>query len=134
MSESGQPAPREYGQRERFIRFIAVGVLNTLFGYGVFAAIYLLTGSHRIAIVVATVAGVMFNYFTTGRLVFRNTGFGRLIPFVIVYSVVIVANILLVDLFDAMGLSPFIGQALSLPVMVGLAFILNDRFVFRRPG
>jgi putative flippase GtrA len=119
---------------EKLIGFVLVGILNTAFGYGVFAALYAVTGWHRVAIVLATVIGVVFNFFTTGRLVFRNAAMGRLVPFALGYGVVLVVNIVLVDAANSVGISPFLGQALALPVTVCLAFVINDRLVFERAG
>lgn len=119
---------------DKFIGFVLVGIVNTAFGYGMFAALYAVTGLHRLAIVLATIAGVVFNFFTTGRLVFRNTALRRLVPFALGYCVVLVVNIVLVDAANSIGISPFLGQALSLPVTVCLAFVINDRLVFERAG
>lgn len=58
--------------RLRFARFLIIGALNTLFGFGVF---YLLLLAHLRpgpALAVATVLGVLFNFMTTGRVVFEN--------------------------------------------------------------
>jgi putative flippase GtrA len=114
------------------IRFLAIGFVNTAFGYGLFAVLYAISQSHRAAILLATAAGTIFNFFTTGRLVFSDAKLSRLVPFVLCYGLVAAVNIVLVDLGVAVGLNPFIGQALALPVTVGLAFVINDRIVFRR--
>jgi putative flippase GtrA len=115
----------------RFVRFLAVGVLNTAFGYSVFAAFYLLSGGmHRTAITVATMIGVAFNYFTTGRLVFANRGLSALIPFVAGYAVVLVLNILAVDLLMGAGLNALTAQLVCLPAVVLCSYLINDRLVF----
>ena len=41
-------------RRDLLIRFVAIGFVNTAFGYGVFAVIYAISQSHRAAIVLAT--------------------------------------------------------------------------------
>lgn len=120
------------GRRDLLIRFVAIGFVNTAFGYGVFAVLYAISQSHRAAIVLATAAGTLFNFLTTGRLVFSNAKLSLLVPFVLCYGFVAAVNIALVDLGVVVGLNPFIGQALALPVTVGLAFVINDRIVFRR--
>jgi putative flippase GtrA len=122
------------GRSDLLIRFLAIGFVNTAFGYGLFAALYTAFRWHRAAIILATAAGIIFNFFTTGRLVFSDAGLSRVIPFVLGYGFVLAVNIALVDLGAAVGLSPFIGQAFALPMMVGLAFVINDRIVFRRAG
>jgi putative flippase GtrA len=120
------------GRRDLLIRFVAIGFVNTAFGYGLFAVLYAISQSHRAAIVLATAAGTIFNFLTTGRLVFSNAKLSRLVPFVLCYGFVAAINIALVDLGVAVGLNPFIGQAFALPATVGLAFVINDRIVFRR--
>lgn len=116
----------------RFGLFVAVGVLNTAFGYTVFAIVYFLSGTYRVAIVLATALGIVFNYFTTGRIVFANRGIRAFVPFLLGYAVVCVVNILLVDWMVAAAISAYLAQAFALPVTVVLAFIINDRIVFRR--
>ena len=114
-----------------FVRFLAVGSLNTAFGYSVFAALYLFSGGmHRMAIAVATVIGVAFNYFTTGWLVFANHGLSALIPFVVGYAVVLVLNILAVDLLMGAGLGAPAAQLVCLPAVVLCSYLINDRLVF----
>src|SRR5215204_2319312 len=81
---------RRHETARQFLGFLAVGILNTAFGYGVFAALYFIGVSHRIAIVIATGAGIGFNYFTTGRLVFTGFGVWTFVRFVLTYAVVCV--------------------------------------------
>lgn len=115
----------------QFLRFLAVGVLNTLFGYGVFSALVLVHLEPGLALFIATVAGVIFNYFTTGRLVFAASGMGRLPRFVAVYGLTFLVNLWCLRELTAAGLSPLPAQAIMLPVMVILTFVLNKLLVFR---
>ena len=116
------------------VRFVLVGGVNTVFGYGIFAAIYLLT-HHRIrALVAATVLGVTFNYFTTGRLVFANKGAGAIIRFALVYAVLFLINIPLLEVLVGIGLPTLVAQAVALPAMVTLSYLINRYWVFRTRG
>ena len=119
--------------RRAFVRFLVVGVLNTAFGYTVFAALILL-GVHRtVALTVATVLGVLFNFQTVGRVVFRSRDLRLLLRFAAVYAVVYLVNVALLELWcRAVGLGPLAGQALSLPAAVLLAFSLMRGLVFGR--
>ena len=76
------------------IRFYIVGVINTLFGYGVFALLIFLKCTYPIAALIATVLGVLFNYQTTGRLVFTSKK-ASIFRFVIFYSLIYATNIVL---------------------------------------
>jgi putative flippase GtrA len=118
------------GQRQ-FARFLFVGVLNTGFGYGVFVLFVLLKLGPGIALFVATALGVLFNYMTTGRLVFAARGLARLPYFAVVYGLTFFLNLWSLRFLLSQGASPIQAQAILLPVMVVLNFALNKMFVFR---
>ncbi len=113
-----------------FARFVGVGLLNTAFGYGVFAALVLAGGWPGAALVVATVAGVAFNFQTTRRLVFRTDGRGRVVRFVLVYGLTLAINWLALRLLRALGVPALGAQAaLALP-MAALSFVFQRALVF----
>ena len=129
MTAAGRPGLAALA-RNRFVRFLLVGVLNTAFGYACFAAL-LWTGLHySLALALATVAGVLFNFRTIGGLVFGSTDARLLARFVLVYLVVYTGNVAGLALLQAAGLNAFAGQAvLVLPAAIA-SFLLNRRFVF----
>ena len=57
-------------KKHKFVRFLLVGVLNTLFGYFSFATLIIIGLDYKLAALLATIIGVLFNFQTTGRLVF----------------------------------------------------------------
>lgn len=113
-----------------FFRFVLVGGLNTVFGYGLFALL-LYAGLHfSFALLLATVFGVLFNFKTTGALVFKSSDNHKIFRFVLIYLVVYLANVLGVVVFSRLGLTPYLGGAiLVLPIAI-LSFVLQKRFVF----
>jgi putative flippase GtrA len=115
------------------VRFVLVGGLNTVFGYGVFATVYLLTHHRLGALVTATVLGVTFNYFTTGRLVFASKGGGAraIVPFVLLYGVLLLVNAPLLEGLVRIGLPTLVAQALVIPFMAALSYLINRYWVFR---
>jgi putative flippase GtrA len=115
----------------QFVRFLAVGSLNTLFGYGVFSLLVVAELVPGVALLIATVLGVLFNYFTTGRIVFATQGLGRLPWFVGAYSLTFLFNLLSLRGLISVGLSPLLAQALLLPVVTVTNFALNKLLVFR---
>jgi putative flippase GtrA len=116
----------------RFIRFLAVGVLNTIFGYACFAA-FIYAGLHyALALLAATVLGVLFNFKTISTLVFDSHANHLIARFAACYSVVYGINTALLTGFRAAGVhSPLIGQAVLVLPMAVLAYVLNRRYVFR---
>ena len=118
-------------QDSQFLRFLAIGLLNTLFGYGLFSLLVLSGTAPGVALFVATVVGVLFNYFTTGQLVFAARGIGRLPWFVGVYGLTFLVNLWSLKGLIGTGLPPLAAQAVLLPAITFLTFALNKLFVFR---
>jgi putative flippase GtrA len=113
------------------LRFATAGLLNTAFGYAVFALLIVVGVGTVAALVAATVAGVVFNFQTSRHLVFRSGG--RVARFVGVYGAVLALNVAGIHGLRALGLSDLQAQAvLALPV-AGLSFVLQRLFVFPAP-
>lgn len=118
-------------QRKRFLTFLAVGGLNTLVGYGLFAGFILLGAGSFPALAGATILGVLFNFKSIGRLVFQS-GEARLLPrFVAVYAAQFVLNLGGLSALERAGLAPLLAQLVLLPVLAVGSFLAMRRFVFR---
>lgn len=115
----------------RFIRFLFVGGINTLFGYLVFSVFILLQIHYSIASLLATILGVIFNYFTTGRIVFNNSDPNLLIKFFGVYGITYLINLLFLKIFDTRNVNMLIAGAILIFPMAILSYFLNKTFVFR---
>lgn len=115
----------------QFFRFLVVGTFNTLFGYSVFAALILIGTTPTLALILAYGVGVVFNFFTTQRFVFNRSHRASLFRFTIAYVVIYFFNLGLYKLVELAGTSPFITQALCLPVVAIFSFLLFKFQVFR---
>jgi len=122
---------RHMRRHAQFIKFIQIGIVNTMFGYGIFALCFLATRWPQLSAVVATVVGVLFNFFTTGRLVFGSRAMSALGPFVLGYVVTLSLNLVLLDAMLGLGVGALLAQALILPITVTLNYLVNSRIVFR---
>jgi putative flippase GtrA len=130
MLSGGPAAWLRPGELRRFIRFLLVGALNTLVGYGIFAALILLGLATAAAIVVGTILSVLFNFLSTGRVVFGD-GSGRRLPrFLAVYVVQMGLNVAAVTALERAGVDPLIGGFVVLPVLVVFTYLAMRRFVF----
>lgn len=117
--------------QNRFIRFLAVGMLNTLFGYACFAALIYAGLHYALALLAATILGVAFNFKTIGALVFGSRANHLIYRFVACYGVIYGVNTILLAAFHAGGIhSPLIGQAVLVLPMAILSYTLNRRYVF----
>lgn len=76
-----------------FIRFILVGGINTLFGYGVYCLLIFFGIPYVWSTLVSQILGVLFNFMTTGTLVFENRDNKLIFKFVSVYILTYFINI-----------------------------------------
>jgi putative flippase GtrA len=78
----------------------------------------------------STVCGILFNFKTTGTIVFRNKNNRLIFKFFGVYLFTYLLNIGLLEVFERFGVGPLVaGAIIILPVSL-LSFFLNKRFVF----
>lgn len=118
----------------KIAKFLGAGVLNTVFGYSVYAALLFIKVPYLVALFVATVAGVVFNYFSFGRMVFDGHGgwfvFGK---FVIAYALIYGVNaVLLKTLTSDFLLSPYVGQLICIPLSILLSWVLMNYWVYKK--
>jgi putative flippase GtrA len=115
----------------RPVKFVAIGLLNTAFGYVIFAVLYFTSGNHQLSLIVATCIGVIFNFFTTGRIVFQNTNSGMIFRFAGGYILSLGANLVLLEMLVRFGINALSAQVICLPPIVVLTYFINARLVFR---
>jgi putative flippase GtrA len=151
MTSSAEPTPIEEGRRSlfaagpaaaaarilrerRFLRFILVGGVNTAVGYSLFLVALAIMPTTLAALVAANILAILFNFVTTGSLVFGARD-PRLLPrFFGVYAVAFVYNAIGLAAFENMGIPPWLGGLVLLPGSVALSYLLHQRFVFNRPA
>ena len=101
--------------RMRFLRYLAVGAINTAFGFGMYVLL-LAVGLH---------------FTVAAALVFRFVSGAALPKFVAVYVALYFVNISGIALLKILGASDLSGGFLMLPISAVLGYALNSRFVFR---
>jgi putative flippase GtrA len=119
----------------QFLRYVAVGVLNTFLGYFViFGCMYLL-GMHPVASNIAGYAvGLVVSYTLNRSYTFNSTQDRRpeilrfLAVFAIAYMLNFVALLLLIYEF---GMHEGLSQVAAGVVYVGSAFLMNKYYVFK---
>jgi len=114
----------------QLLRFLFVGGINTLFGYGVFAFFILMGLHYTIAALLGQICGVLFNFKTYGTLVFKNKNNWLIFRFIGVYIVSYLLNIGFLKLFNYYGVNNLIAGAILMIPMALITFVLNRRFVF----
>jgi putative flippase GtrA len=126
-------------RKNQFLRFLLVGILNTIFGFSIFAIFVQLGLDDKSAVLFSMILGVLFNFKTTGSFVFANKNNKLLFRFICVYVVIFFLNIgglsILKSIPLGLDLDPktkttIAGGILVLPLAV-VSFVLNKLFVFR---
>ncbi|MCZ0960645.1 GtrA family protein [Paracoccus benzoatiresistens] len=118
----------------RFLRFVAVGVVNTGVGYAIYAAGLLAGLPPQAALVVQFVLGALWNYGMHARLVFAHRGLRRLPAYVGAYLLLWAVNGLALQGLLEAGVGPLAAQLLLLAPMVVLSFLLVSRVLSSRGG
>ena len=121
------------GRNLRMIKFLSVGLLNTAVGYGIYAALLLIGMQYLVALLLATIAGVIFNYFSIGKIVFKARSgwlmFGR---FITAYITVYVVNAAFLNILTVnFSLNPYLGQMLCILPNVAISWLLMNCWVYK---
>ena len=113
-----------------FYKYLLIGGVNTVFGYCVFAFLLFFGIHYSLAVLVATILGILFNFQTYGRFVFKNHSWSLLGRFVFVYTTIYLFNITLLLVFDLLVSNLYISGAMATPIIAYLGYILNKRYVW----
>lgn len=120
--------------RGEFVRFLLVGVLNTVAGYLVFLCGYWGLGLNAyLANVLAYLIVVIAAYFLTAKFVFRRqivaSGF---LQFIICFIIALSINqVVLLSVLELTPLRPEIAQVFAMGSYTCVFFVLNKWVVFR---
>lgn len=124
------PAP-SFAEVRKFVAFLAVGTVNTVFGYAAYAALLLTGLVPSVAVVGSTIAGMVFNFASLGSL-FGSHARHRFPRYLVTYAMLLGGNIVLLNAIIAAGIGPFVGQGIAVVILAPLSFLLMRRFVFAR--
>ena len=114
----------------RVLCFLAVGLLNTGFGYACYAGFVLAGAPLSMAVAGGTALGFLFNFYSYGGLVFGSTAMRLLPRFLLFYLALGSLNFVLLRLLGAAGLGPLLAQALLLPVLAVCGYLALRGFVY----
>ena len=114
-----------------FVKFILVGVLNTAFGYLAYALLLFLGLHYTLAVVLSTIAGVLFNFKTTGTIVFKNNNNKLIFKFVAVYAITTTLGIIILRMAELAGINLYLAGLVSTGICAIISFLLNKNWVFK---
>ncbi len=122
--ETSTAMPQASNTRTRAIRFLGTGVVNTMFGYGVYALLVSLGAHVQVALVAQFALGVIWNYALHARFVFGVSGYDKLPRYCLAYVSTYLFNAVLLQILSNAGMNPYAAQLLALVPTVILSFVL----------
>lgn len=126
-------ALQDPASRTQVIRFCAVGILNTIVGYGAFFILvnYLY---YLVALLIAHIIGVIHSFFWNKYWIFKTIKINlvEFIKFNIIYVIVLVVNaVALFTCVDVISLDPRLAQLILLPIITGVSFFGQKLWTFK---
>ena len=114
-------------------RFLVAGFLNMAFGFAVYAIAVLAGVNVAVALLLATFAGVFFNFVTFGGYAFRQLELRRLPAFLASYAFLYALNLALLHVVrTGLKMGAIDGQLACLVVVAPTAYLLLRSKVFAR--
>ncbi|CAM3609943.1 GtrA family protein [Arcobacter aquimarinus] len=118
--------------KKQIINFILVGIINTIFGYSIYALFIFFGFSYIVAVLFATILGILFNFKTISRYVFKSNAKNLIFKFIVVYFVLFITNILLIKFFKLFNIDEYFAGFLAIIPVAILSFLLNKFFVYKK--
>ncbi len=115
---------------EKFFKFLFVGALNTLFAYTIYAIFVAIGFRANIALIFQYVIGILWNFKTTGSIVFKNNNNWLIFKFVGAYIFTFCVNSITLKLLTKI-FNPYIAQALLVFPIAVLSFLILKFLVFK---
>ena len=120
------------GIDEKFLKFLFVGALNTVFGYSIYAIFVAIGLQANIALFLQYIFGILWNFKTTGAIVFKNHNNRLIFKFFGSYVFTFIVNsILLKILIDYIHMNDYLAQAILVLPVAMLSFTIFKFYVFK---
>ena len=116
----------------KFVKFLFVGFMNTVFSYIIYAICVTILSRPTLSLAVSYVIGILFNFQTTGRIVFKNIDNKLIVKFFLCYITTFFINRYLLDtLVVDFHVDKYLSQAILVFPIAMLSFLLLKNFVFK---
>lgn len=117
--------------QNKFIRFIFVGGINTVFGLGVYCLMIWIGLSYIWATLISQILGVLFNFMTTGTLVFENNDKKLIFKFILCYVLTYFINVGINRVLQlAFGLNEYFSGIVAIIISALISFLILKFFVY----
>lgn len=117
---------------ERLWRYYQAGIVNTVFGYGLYASFVAVHFNMYVAQITAHVIGVVFNYFTYSKHAFRDLS-GSKLRFVASYAGNYLLGLAALALVSVVVSSPYLAGLIAVLFVSFVNFFILKHLVFTEP-
>lgn len=121
--------------KKRFLRFAAVGLVNTAASFLVYITLLQFQVFYIFASVIAYITGIGISYLLNTAFVFKSQKRkSTAYKFVAVYLSALLINLSMLYLFvDILGINPVLGQILVTSAVLFYNYVLQSIWTFKRP-
>ncbi len=115
----------------KFVKYLFVGFMNTVFSYMVYAICVTILSRPTLSLAISYVIGILFNFQTTGRIVFKNKNNTLIFKFFLSYLTTFFINRYFLDtLVSTFHVDKYLSQAILVFPIAMISFLLLKHFVF----
>ncbi len=115
----------------KFVKYLFVGFMNTVFSYMVYAICVTILSRPTLSLAISYVIGILFNFQTTGRIVFKNKNNTLIFKFFLSYLTTFFINRYFLDtLVSTFHVDKYLSQAVLVFPIAMISFLLLKHFVF----
>lgn len=122
-------------EKEIILRFIFVGVLNTIVGFGFYLLFVYLNWHYSLASLASQVIGTIHSYFWNKYFTFKSRGrsLSEILRFLSVYVTGYLINVIFLFIFiDLLAIDKFLAGLITLLVTTLISFLGHRHFSFRK--
>lgn len=121
----------DLGKLRELLRYYQAGILNTLFGFGTYSSLIFLGLNLYLAQFISHFAGVVFNYFSYSRHVFRDSGPAKL-RFTLSYVGNYLMGLAVLAAMAQIIRSPYVAGLAAIVIVSLINYFVLKHLVFRR--
>ena len=115
----------------KFVKYLFVGFMNTVFSYMVYAICVTILSRPTLSLAISYVIGILFNFQTTGRIVFKDKNNTLIFKFFLSYLTTFFINRYFLDtLVSTFHVDKYLSQAVLVFPIAMISFLLLKHFVF----
>jgi len=114
------------------IKFIYIGIINTLFYYLLYCLLIWMGFNYIISVIGANSVGILFSFKTFGKYVFNNEDIRLIFRFLLVYGWNILLNLIIIKIFSGLINSLYVSGFIATIIVALNSFFLNKFYVYEK--